>query len=53
MVGQAGARSNIWVLAGAFGYVFQFEPDQSVKKGKQVASSTKWGLGDDMLTLNS
>ena len=31
---------NIWVLVEAYGYVRQVEPYQSVKKGKQVASST-------------
>ena len=38
---------NIWVLAEAYGYVVQFEPYQGVKKGKQFASSTKWGLGEN------
>ena len=33
------AKYNIWVLAEAFGYVFQFEPYQGVKKGKQVSST--------------
>ena len=40
---------KIWVLAEAYGYVVQFEPYQSVKKGKQVASSTKWGLGENVV----
>ena len=35
------AEYNIQVLAETFGYVFQFEPYQGVKKGKQVDSSTK------------
>ena len=40
---------KIWVLvAEAYGYVIQFEPYQGVKKGKQVASSTKWGLGENV-----
>ena len=35
---------KIWVLvAGAYGYVVQFRPYQGAKKGKQVASFTKWG----------
>ena len=35
---------KIWVVvAKAYGYVFQFRPNNIVqKKGKQVASSTKW-----------
>ena len=37
---------EIWVLdAESYGYVVQFRPYQDTKKGKQVASSTKWGLG--------
>ena len=37
---------KIWVLvAEAYGYVVQFKSYQSAKKQKQVASSTKWGLG--------
>ena len=32
---------NIWVLAEACRHVVQFEPYQNVKKGKQVASSSK------------
>ena len=31
---------NIWVLAEAYVYVVQFEPYQSVQKGKQVASTS-------------
>ena len=43
---------KIWVLAEAYGYRVQFEPYQAVQKGKQVASSTKWGLGEnDVLWL--
>ena len=34
---------KIWVLAEVYGYVVQFERYQSAKKGKEVASSTKWG----------
>ena len=41
-------RHNIWVLAQAYGQVVQFEPDQGVKKGKQVASTTKWGLVENV-----
>ena len=40
---------NIWVLAEAYGYVAQFEPYQGVQKGKQVASSTKCGLGENVV----
>ena len=40
---------NIWVLAETYGYVVQFEPNQGVKKRKQVASSTKWGLGENVV----
>ena len=35
---------NIWVLTETYNYVVQFEPYQAVKKGKQIASSSKWGL---------
>ena len=39
-------ENKIWVLvAEAYGYVVQFKSYQSAKKQKQVASSTKWGLG--------
>ena len=40
---------NIWVLAEAYGYLVQFEPYQGVKRGKQVASSTNWGLGENVV----
>ena len=33
----------------AYSYVVQFRPYQGAKKGKQVASSTKWGLGENVL----
>ena len=39
---------NIRVFAEACGYVAQFQSYQSVKKGKQVASFTKWGLGENI-----
>ena len=39
-----GVGHSIWGVAEAYCYVVQFEPYQGVKKGKQVASSTKWGL---------
>ena len=42
---------SIWVLAEAYGYVVQFKPYQGVKKGKQVASSFKWGLEEKVLRL--
>ena len=39
---------KIWVLvAETYGYVVQFRPYQGAKKGKQVASSTKSGLGEN------
>ena len=40
---------NIWVLAEAYVYVVQFEPYQSVQKGKQVASTSNWGLGENFV----
>ena len=43
---------NIWGLAEAYDYVlsvFQFDPYQGVQKGKQVVSSTKWGLGENFV----
>ena len=40
---------NIWVLSEAYGYVIQFEPYQGAKKGKHVASSTKWVLGENVV----
>ena len=40
---------NIWILTEAYGYVVQFEPYQGVQKGKQVASSTNWGLGEKVV----
>ena len=43
---------KIWVLsAEAYGYVVQFRPYQGAKKGKQVASSTKWRLGENVFQL--
>ena len=33
---------NIWVLAEAYDYVAQFQPNKGVKEGKQTASSAKW-----------
>ena len=39
---------NIWVFAEAYGFVVKFEPYQGVQKRKQVASSTKWGLGENV-----
>ena len=41
---------KIWVLvASAYDYVVQFRPYKGAKKGKQVSSSTKWGLGGNFL----
>ena len=42
---------NICVHGEAYGYVIQFEPYQSVKKRKRIASYTKWGLGENVLQL--
>ena len=43
---------KIWVLnAEAYGYVVHFRPYQGAKKGKQVASYTKGGLGKNVLRL--
>ena len=40
---------KIWVLiAEAYGYVVQFKPYQGAKKGKQVASSAKWKLAENV-----
>ena len=39
---------NIWVFAEAYCYLDQFESYQGIKKGKKVASSTKWGLGENV-----
>ena len=41
---------KIWVIVGeAYGYVVQFIPCQGAKKRKQVASSTKWELGENVV----
>ena len=41
---------EIWILvAEAYGYVFQFRTYQGAKKGKQFASSTKFGLGENIV----
>ena len=40
---------NIWVFAEAYCYLDQFESYQGIKKGKKVASSTKWGLGENVV----
>ena len=41
---------KIWVVvAEAYGYVVQFRPYQDGKEGKQVASYTKWGLGENVV----
>ena len=37
------------VFADTYGYVSQFKPNQGVKKGRQVASSTKYGLGENIV----
>ena len=38
-----------FLVVEAYSYVVQFRPYQVAKKGKQVASSTKWGLGENVL----
>ena len=41
---------KIWVLvAEAYGYVVQFTPYHGTRKGKQVDSSTKCGLGENVV----
>ena len=42
---------KIGVFAEAYDCVVQFEPYQGVQKGKQVAYSIKWGLGENILRL--
>ena len=37
------------LVVETYGYVVQFIPYQSVKQGKQVAYSTKWGLGENFV----
>ena len=37
------------LVVEAYSYVVQFRPYQRAKKGKQVASSTKWGLGENVV----
>ena len=44
---------NICALAEAYGYVVHFEPYQGVKKGKQVASSNKWRLRENVVLLRT
>ena len=40
----------MWVLAAeAYDYVVQFRPYHGTKKEKQVAYSTKWGLGENVV----
>ena len=43
-------KCKIWILvAEACGYVVQFRTYQGAKKGKQFASSTKFGLGENIV----
>ena len=37
------------LVVEAYSYVVPFRPYQGAKKGKHVASSTKWGLGENVL----
>ena len=40
----------MWVLAAeAYDCGVQFRPHHGTKKEKQVASSTKWGLGENVV----
>ena len=39
------------LVAETYGYVVQFRQFQGAKKGKQITSSTKWGLGENFLRL--
>ena len=41
---------KIWVLvAETYGCVVPFRPYQGAKKGKQIASSNKWGIGENVV----
>ena len=41
---------KIWILVEeVYGCVVQFRPYQGAKKGKQVASSAKWKLGENIV----
>ena len=43
-------ENKIWVLvAETYGYVVQFRPYHGTRKEKQVAFSTKWGLGENII----
>ena len=37
---------KIWVLVEKYEYVIQFDPYQEAKPEKQIASKTRWGLGE-------
>ena len=49
--------SNIWLGAeisaalftATYGYLLYCRPYQGAKKGKEVASSAKWGLGENVV----
>ena len=43
--------NNIWVLPEKYGYVVHFKSYQVVKDGRQVVSSSKWGLEEKVLWL--
>ena len=36
-------------MVEAYGYLVYYRPYQGAKQGKQVASSTKWVLGEDVV----
>ena len=37
------------LIAQAYGYVVQFRLYQGARKRKEIASSTKWGLGENVV----
>ena len=44
-------KYKMWALAAeAYGYLLHCRPYQGAKKRKQVASSTKWGLGQKVFS---
>ena len=43
--------NNIWVLPEKYGYIVHFKSYQVVKNGRQVVSSSKWGLEEKVLWL--
>ena len=39
----------MFLVAEAYGYLVHYRPYQGAKKGKQVATPTKWGLGENVV----